>query len=104
MQPYTPPAFAAKAFNCPFCGAYARQDWGRLAVSYGSGADLIPNSTSCYCTHCESHPIWINDKIVYPLFGSAPLPNADMPEDVKQDYEEARSIVAISPRGTAAPV
>ncbi|RZK35686.1 MAG: DUF4145 domain-containing protein [Hymenobacter sp.] len=40
--------------------------------------------------------------MVYPLFGSAPIPNADMPEDAKQDYEEARNIVATSPRGAAA--
>lgn len=44
----------------------------------------------------------MSQKMVYPIFGSAPLPNADMPEDVKQDYEEARSIVAASPRGAAA--
>lgn len=40
--------------------------------------------------------------MVYPLFGIAPLPNADMPGDVKADYEEARSIAATSPRGAAA--
>ncbi|MBK7751369.1 MAG: SufS family cysteine desulfurase [Flavobacteriales bacterium] len=34
--------------------------------------------------------------------GSAPLPNPDMPEAIMKDYNEARDIVSISPRGSAA--
>jgi hypothetical protein len=40
--------------------------------------------------------------MVYPLTGPAPLPNIDMPQDVRTDYEEARNIQTISPRGAAA--
>ena len=40
--------------------------------------------------------------MLYPDFGSAPLPAEDMPEDVKKDYEEAAQIFAKSPRGAAA--
>lgn len=38
----------------------------------------------------------------YPLSSTAPLPNSDMPDDVKADYEEARNIFSLSPKGSAA--
>jgi hypothetical protein len=40
--------------------------------------------------------------MVYPHSSSAPLPNQDMPEVVREDYMEARRVFAISPRSAAA--
>jgi hypothetical protein len=40
--------------------------------------------------------------MVHPDSSSAPLPNADLPEDIREDYEEARSIINRSSRGAAA--
>jgi hypothetical protein len=40
--------------------------------------------------------------MIFPSSGTAPLPHADMPDDVKADFIEAREIVARSPRGAAA--
>lgn len=54
------------------------------------------------CDRCEQHSLWYKETLIYPFGGAAPLPNPDMPDDVKQDYEEARSILSISPRGAAA--
>jgi hypothetical protein len=34
--------------------------------------------------------------------GTAPPPNPDLPADIRQDYEEASSILALSARGAAA--
>jgi hypothetical protein len=40
--------------------------------------------------------------MVYPLIGNVEMANEDMPDDIKNDYNEAQNIVCISPRGAAA--
>jgi hypothetical protein len=38
----------------------------------------------------------------YPRLSRAPLPNPDLPAEIAADFEEARAILNISPRGAAA--
>lgn len=40
--------------------------------------------------------------MVYPLTGNVEMANPDLPEDIKNDYNEAKDIVNISPRGASA--
>jgi uncharacterized protein DUF4145 len=40
--------------------------------------------------------------MVDPITTGGPRPHLDMPRDVRTDYEEARTIVALSPRGACA--
>jgi hypothetical protein len=54
------------------------------------------------CAHCSGLSCWVDEVMVYPFGGSAPLPNADLPKEIQGDYEEARSILNVSPRGAAA--
>ncbi|QPH56224.1 DUF4145 domain-containing protein [Pontivivens ytuae] len=56
--------------------------------------------SSCY--HCSKISIWVNDKLVYPIANTAPLPNPDLPKDILDLYKEAASILNSSPRGAAA--
>lgn len=41
-------------------------------------------------------------EMIYPSLITAPLPHPDLPETVLPDYEEARSISSVSPRGASA--
>jgi len=54
------------------------------------------------CSNCQRHGIWVYNNLVWPVRGDAPLPNPDMPDDIKLDYDEAGRILHVSPRGAAA--
>ena len=101
--PYTPPALGSDAFNCPRCQAFAHQTLkdGR----YQAGVNEYPRIEGLrvtFCRRCEQPSIWHEGKLIYPSQSTAPLPNPDLPDEVKDDYEEARGILAQSPRGAAA--
>jgi hypothetical protein len=106
------PIVKQKSFHCPNCGVLAEQTWTRNV--YGNYVRTQPNgqqtsenfSLTNYnvakCTHCENFSIWLNEKMIYPLSGTVEMANPDLPDDIKKDYNEAKDIVNISPRGAAA--
>lgn len=116
MTPYTPIQYNSSSANCPLCGAFSQHIWsyvikfelkarqlGRQGNSQGDIKELVFSQ----CKHCGQHTVWRKDstgnyKMIFPTAGSAPLPNNDMPEDIKKDFEEARNIVELSPRGATA--
>lgn len=102
MQPHVPPTVGGDAFNCPHCGVYANQWWQSLAASVPGGASFIADYQVDWCLHCENVSIWHTDRVIHPDTGAAPMPNPDMPENVRQTYEEARGIAGKSPRAAAA--
>lgn len=103
MTPYTAPLFKISAFNCTFCGAYANQSWSNTYFTARSGGfQTVPELYLAICTHCSDYSLWHNKKMILPLTGGAALPNNDLPDDIKVDYEEARSILNQSPRGATA--
>ncbi len=97
--PYVSPEMNASGYNCPHCGAYAQQTW---ATPYVVSDGPITNLRYGYCSHCLNYTLWHYKKMIYPNSGTAPMPIPDMPNDIRLDYEEARSIVSQSPRGAAA--
>lgn len=54
------------------------------------------------CYHCKKITVWVHDNIVFPPEKQGIPPNQDLSEEIIRDFEEARSIVGLSPRGTAA--
>lgn len=100
-MPYTQPKLKLSAFHCPICNAYAKQDWGQACcvMQYHSS---MKDTVFGICSHCGNSSIWHRGIMVYPFFSYAPFPNQDLPEDIKYDFEEARSIINRSPRGAAA--
>lgn len=102
MTSYTAPQYRLTAFNCPLCGAFANHEW-YVACKYNGGHyGTCEDIGISNCKHCGRHTIWVAQKLIFPFTGTAPLPNPDMPEDVREDYEEARNLLMISPRGAAA--
>ena len=54
------------------------------------------------CFNCERLAVWAHDTLLYPASKLGAAPCADLPADVLRDYEEARTILDLSPRGAAA--
>ncbi|MDH0865615.1 DUF4145 domain-containing protein [Mitsuaria sp. GD03876] len=54
------------------------------------------------CFHCKKLAVWAQRQLVSPSAKSGPASNDDLPDEIRRDYEEARSIVGDSPRGAAA--
>lgn len=110
MTPNTPATIDATSFNCPQCGAFANQEWllieGKNKPHSQGGYPTISKHIKevelVECFHCKKHSVWVDNKMIYPNSGTAPLPNPDMPNEIMRDYNEARSILELSPRGAAA--
>jgi hypothetical protein len=54
------------------------------------------------CYNCDKFAVWVHDSLLSPPIRHGVQPNVDLPGDVLRDYEEARSILDLSPRGAAA--
>jgi hypothetical protein len=99
------PGFLESAFDCPSCQAYAEQVWypnlqGRK--SDNSGPVKFTHIAMAVCRRCGATSIWTDRTLVHPATATAPMPNTDLPEEIRLDYLEARSIANQSPRGAAA--
>jgi hypothetical protein len=100
---FTPATFDERAYNCPYCGVYAKQHW--WVVGYSSNNDM-PNKNgvrknsyfSCagytlygvlleglnisVCGHCDEHALWLGERMILPPNSNVEPPHDDMPEAV----------------------
>jgi hypothetical protein len=104
MIPFKAPVFKEESFNCPHCNAYSHQTWYQTTDGHSGhgGYTDIPNLMIAWCARCNQYSLWLHDKMIYPEESGIQLPNPDLRDDIKADYNEARSIVNKSPRGAAA--
>ena len=125
---YTAPKYGKPDFHCPHCQVYSQQDWNDICryncdffikeaeyylkhneITYFNvflnkiyNSFHIHNSSFVVCTNCKNYSIWINKKMVFPHLSTAPFPIDEMPETVKELFNEARAILNQSPRGACA--
>jgi hypothetical protein len=105
MTTFKPPKFKENSFNCPHCNAFANQRWydvftNEFITDYKLDSVSIIKLSVCDC--CNKYSVWYDGKIVFPDTPPVPIPNDDMPEEIKDIYNEARAIVTRSQKGAAA--
>ena len=105
---YIEPATDKKSFTCPHCGvislmhfhciSYIDRDLLGFHERKHGGNSWVQVAT---CHNCCKHIIWVDNIYAYPDI-VAEEANSDMPEGVKQLYNEAGLIYNKSPRAACA--
>lgn len=107
---YIAPGRNKDSFTCPHCHAISLMRWsfhhfledtGNIVEVRNGGKEYLNELYIARCVNCGKKIIWINKDYVYPEI-NAEEPNVDMPESVKQLYNEAGLIYNKSPRAACA--
>lgn len=103
-EKYVAPQNNLDAFNCPYCGAYSKMIWFDNSFQEGNCyyGHLGLQLSAAKCSRCEKLSLWYGEEMIIPSSSIVPMPNEDMPENVKELYNEARNIVNKSARGASA--
>ena len=106
------PEFIKDAFNCPRCGAYAKQHWAALqSIDYNSAAfgrhqlvGKFDEFVASMCDRCKKFSIWSVDKesLVIPKTSMRNYDLVNIPKDMAEDYTEACLVLSESPKASAA--
>jgi hypothetical protein len=67
-----------------------------------SSKNELANVHLSECYSCNGLTIWHHDSIIYPPRRYEIEPNPDLCEGIREDFNEARTILDLSPRGAAA--
>jgi hypothetical protein len=66
------------------------------------GAYDASNLFLSQCYNCNKIAVWVYERLLFPPARGGQPANLDLPDHIRRDYEEAQSIVNLSPRGAAA--
>lgn len=64
--------------------------------------DDVNNLHLSQCYNCKKIAVWVHERLVSPQQKVGVIPNSDIPDEIRRDFEEAREILNQSPRGAAA--
>lgn len=101
---YIAPDFNLKSFTCPHCHTLSQMDterWGFGDDFENYGIPISKRVIACRCQSCGRKTIWMGEEYIYPTLNPVE-PNPDMPEAVRNLYDEAGSIYMKSPRAACA--
>ena len=108
---YMSPKLAESRFTCPHCGALAGIEWskiftyisnGKYKFNYENPGNALFVLWISTCRACCNYHIWKGDEMIFPTTSNIPMPNNDMPEEVKEIYIEAREVFPYSAKAAAA--
>lgn len=110
MEDIKIPKLKRKSFVCPICSSVSFFTWQSIDIylddnkrcQFRGGYPTGEALHICTCENCKSYLIWKNDEMIYPIVSSVPSPNIQMPQDVREIYEEARKVYPYSKKSSSA--
>lgn len=120
MPQFIAPKPLLEVFTCPHCDVTARQQWygnhnaipldtdAVPAVYYKTTRGIVCNNKEistwafCECENCKKLTVWHSEEMVFPKHPNGQEPSPDMPDDVRDVYLEADSVLELSPKSAAA--
>jgi hypothetical protein len=64
--------------------------------------ETMENVWASQCYSCGRFGLWVHGNLIYPAVRTGDEPNEDLSDEIRRDYEEARSVLNLSPRAAAA--
>jgi hypothetical protein len=89
----------------------AQQHWSEICAMVpvpkgicapGKVARKTTHLKQAQCHACNMVTVWLLHWMIFPVSGPGPMPHPEMPEELRADYLEARTVLMLSPRGAAA--
>lgn len=106
-QNYIAPNKKLKSFTCPHCNTVSLMEYNfhqfqsDINLRFGNESTTSKKLTIARCENCHNKILWIDNEYIYPDIITEEA-NEDMPNSVKQLYDEAGLIYNKSPRAACA--
>ena len=115
---YISPELNKNNYTCPYCNTIAEQKWDKTFIHrayymnqyyFSNNMTKIPKDEDlcktihvATCNVCHKEQIWFDGKMLVPSVSNVPVPLEEMPEKVKEIYNEARAVFPTSFKAAAA--